>query len=83
MHLYVCLSIYLPIILGFPDGAVVKKQKQNKKKLPANPGDARNMDSTPGFANGNLLQYFCLKNSMKYRYIIMMILSHLRKLRPI
>ena len=68
--------------MGFPDGAVVKnKTKQNKKKtnLPANPGDARNMDSTPGFGNGNLLQYLCLKNSMKCRYIIMMILSHLRK----
>ena len=62
LFMYLYLSIYLSIILGFPDDEVVKK-----KNLPANPGDERNMDSTPGFGNGNLLQYLCLKNSMKCR----------------
>lgn len=76
MYLYVCLSIYLSIILGFPDDAVVKN-------LLANPGDAKNINSTPGFGNGSPLQYFYLKKSMKHRYIIMMILSHLRKLTHI
>ena len=47
--------------MGFPDGAVVKKQ-------PANAGAARDMDSIPGsgrslgVGNGNPLQYSCLGN---------------------
>ena len=40
------------------------------KNLPANAGDARDMDSSPGLGrssgigNGNSLQYSCLENSM-------------------
>ena len=47
--------------MGFPGGAVVKKQ-------PANAGAARDMDSIPGsgrslgVGNGNPLQYSCLGN---------------------
>ena len=47
----------------FPSGSVVKK-------LPANAGDTRDMDLTPGLGrspgggNGNPLQYSCLENSM-------------------
>ena len=46
----------------FPSGSVVKK-------LPANAGDARDMDlipelgRSPGGGNGNPLQYSCLENS--------------------
>ena len=48
---------------GFAGGSVVKN-------LPANAGDARDMDSSPGLGrssgigNGNSLQYSCLENSM-------------------
>ena len=48
---------------GFPGGPVVKNP-------PANAGDGRDMGSipgsgrSPGGGNGNLLQNFCLKNSM-------------------
>ena len=47
---------------GFSGGAVVKN-------LPANAGDARDMDLIPGSerslgeGNGNPLQYSCLQNS--------------------
>ena len=40
------------------------------KNLPANAGDARDIDSVPGWGrspgegNGNPLQYFCLENPM-------------------
>ena len=40
------------------------------KNLPANAGDARDIDSIPGWGrspgegNGNPLQYFCLENPM-------------------
>ena len=49
--------------LGFPGGTVVKN-------LPANAGDIRDMDSTPGSVkapgegNSYPLQYSCLENSM-------------------
>ena len=49
--------------LGFPGGAVVNNP-------PANAGDARDADSSPGSGrspgggNSNPLQYTCLKNSM-------------------
>ena len=49
--------------MGFLGGALVKN-------LPANAGDARDTDSTPGsgrslgVGNGNPLQYSCLDNSM-------------------
>ena len=49
--------------LGFPGGTVVKNP-------PARAGDARDMDSIPGWGrspgvwNGNPLQYFWLENSM-------------------
>ena len=48
---------------GFPDGSVIKN-------LPANAGDARNVNSTPGSGrspgegNGNPLQYSRLENSI-------------------
>ena len=48
---------------GFPGGSVVKN-------LPANAGDAGDMDSIPGLGrspaggNGNPLQYSCLENPM-------------------
>ena len=48
--------------MGFPGGTTVKK-------LPANAGDSKDMDSilgsgrTPTVVNGNPLQYSCLKNS--------------------
>ena len=38
------------------------------KKLPANAGDPSSIAGSgrfPGVGNGNLLQYFCLENSMK------------------
>ena len=38
------------------------------KKLPANAGDLSSIagsDRSPGAGNHNLLQYFCLENSMK------------------
>ena len=40
------------------------------KNLPASPGDIKDVGSipgserSPGGGNGNLLQYFCLKNAM-------------------
>ena len=37
------------------------------KPLPASAGDARDVGSIPGVGNGNLLQYFCLENSMGRR----------------
>ena len=43
------------------------------KNLPANAGNARDMDLIPGFGrppavgNGNTLQYSCLENSMDRR----------------
>ena len=49
--------------MGFLGGALVKN-------LPANAGDARDTDSTPGsgrslgVGNGNLLQHSCLGNPM-------------------
>ena len=49
--------------MGFLGGALVKN-------LPANAGDARDTDSTPGsgrslgVGNGDPLQYSCLENSM-------------------
>ena len=56
----------LRMSLGFPDGSVVKKQKQ-KQKLPANAGDSGltpGLGRSPGGGNGNPLQYSCLGNSM-------------------
>ena len=50
-------------IMAFPGGSVVKNPL-------ANAGDARDAGSIlglgrfPGMQNGNLLQYFCLENSM-------------------
>ena len=55
--------ISVDIIRSFPGGSVVKN-------LPANAGDARDLDSIPGLerslevGNGNPLQYSCLENSM-------------------
>ena len=55
--------ISVNIIWSFPGGSVVKN-------LPANAGDARDLDSIPGLerslevGNGNPLQYSCLENSM-------------------
>ena len=52
----------LKLQLGFPGGSGVKK------KLPANVGDARVIDSIPGLGrsprvgNSNQLQYSCLAN---------------------
>ena len=46
--------------MGFPGGSVVKN-------LPANAGDMDlipGLGRSPGEGNGNLLQYFCLGNSM-------------------
>ena len=49
--------------MGFPSGKVVKN-------LPANAGDAGDIDSVPGLerfsgeGNGNPLQYSCLENSV-------------------
>ena len=49
--------------ISFPGGSVVKN-------LPANKGNAGDVSSIPesgrcpGGGNGNLLQYFCLENSM-------------------
>ena len=53
-------------ILGFSGGSVVKN-------MPANAGDERDVDLTPGLErspggeNGNPFQYFCLKNPMDRR----------------
>ena len=53
----------LEIIMGFPDGAMVKY-------LPASTGDARDTGSipglgrSPGVGNGNPPQYSCLENSV-------------------
>ena len=49
--------------VGFPGGSVVKK----KKKSPANAGDAGSIPGlgrSPKGGNGNLLQYYCLRNPM-------------------
>ena len=52
--------------MGFPGSSVVKN-------LPANVGDAGNVDSVPGLGrsfgagNGNLVQYSCLEYSMDRR----------------
>ena len=54
---------YPGLLLGFPGGTVVKN-------VPANAGDAKDMDlipglgRSPGVLNGNPLQYSCLENSM-------------------
>ena len=54
--------LLIPPNWGFPGGSVVKN-------LPANSGDARDVDSipglgrSPGVGNGNPLQYSCLENS--------------------
>ena len=50
--------------LGFPDGSVVKKQKQ-KQKLPAYAGDSGltpGLGRSPGGGHGNQLQYSGLEN---------------------
>ena len=45
-----------------------KKKKKEKKNLPANTGDAKDVNSipewgrSPGEGNGNSLQYSCLEN---------------------
>ena len=55
--------------MGFPGGSVVKI-------LPANAGDAGDMDSIlglgrfPGGGNGNLLQYSCLENPHGQRSLL-------------
>ena len=61
----VCLFVFNEshFLKGFPGGSVIKN-------LPANAGDARDLDSTPGsgrspgVGSGNALQYSCLENSM-------------------
>ena len=56
------INLWLIPSWGFPGDSVVKK-------LPANAGDARDMDSIPGSGRssvagpGNSLQYTCLENS--------------------
>ena len=74
--LRVCLPVLFKIIvfglllfsktyrdLSFPGGSVIKNP-------PANAGDTRNTGSilgvgrSPAEGHGNLLQYFCLENSM-------------------
>ena len=57
-------TLYIPTFLG---ASVVI---QLLKKPPANAGDARNLDSVPGWGrspgegNGNPLEYSCLESSM-------------------
>ena len=52
---------------------VKKKKKEERKNLPVNAGDIRDIDSipgsgrTPGEGNGNPLQYSCLENSYGQR----------------
>ena len=61
----ICFQIsgYLTLIMGFPGNSMVKN-------LPANAGNARDMDSIPGLGrypgedSGNPLQYSCLGNPM-------------------
>ena len=54
---------------GFPGGT-------NGKNPPANAGDTRDLGSilgsgrSPGGGNGNLLQYFYLKNAMDKRNLV-------------
>ena len=58
----IVINLWLIPSWGFPGGSVVKK-------LPANAGDARDMDSIPGSGRssvagpGNSLHYICLENS--------------------
>ena len=58
----IVINLWLIPSWGFPGGSVVKK-------LPANAGDTRDMDSIPGSGRssvagpGNSLQYICLENS--------------------
>ena len=56
------ISVYndASVSLGFPGGSVLKNP-------PANAGDSGSIPGLgryPGEGNGNLLQYFCLENSM-------------------
>ena len=57
------MDIDIDINIGFPGGSVIKN-------LPANAGDAEDVGlipspgRSPAVGNGNLLQYFCLENSM-------------------
>ena len=63
MPLFIFISAYLSIHLGFPDGFAVEN-------LPVNAGDAGDTGlipgsgRSPGGGNGNLLQYSYLGNSM-------------------
>ena len=58
----IVINLWLIQSWGFPGGSVVKK-------LPANAGDARDMDSIPGSGRSSVagpgisLQYTCLENS--------------------
>ena len=53
----------LTTTLGFPDGSVVKNPPANAGDTDSIPGSGR----SPGEGNGNLLQYYCLENSMDRR----------------
>ena len=66
-HMCVCVCVYKSICTwGFPGGLAAKNP-------PVNAGDTRDRNSipgsegSPGVANGNLLQYLCLENTMDRR----------------
>ena len=48
------------VIFSFPGGSVVKNLPDNIGNVSSIPG----LERYPGEGNGNLLQYFCLENSM-------------------
>ena len=63
---YTCIITLMPMLEGFPGGAVVKN-------LPANAGDLGDVNLIPGSGmlpgggNGNPLRYSCLGNPMDRR----------------
>ena len=70
---FFCVCVCFFVVLAtqvFKNICIVIHLAQLVRNLPANAGDAQDSGSIPGLGgppekgNGNLLQYYCLKNSM-------------------
>ena len=73
MCVCVCVCVCFVVVLAtqdFKNIYIIIHLAQLVRNLPANAGDEQDSGSIPGLGgppekgNGNLLQYYCLKNSM-------------------
>ena len=72
LSLFLCVCFFVVVLATqvFKNICIVIHLAQLVRNLPANAGDAQDSGSIPGLGgppekgNGNLLQYYCLKNSM-------------------